>query len=754
MTPKRLWKYLLLFLSLFSLTLRAEETLTRNIDWPIFMSRQDMIWEVMPKAWYEAPFLGNGLLGAMVYQLPGENTICFDIGRSDVHDHRDGTGLYDIPRLLIGKMALRPHGRIIATSMRLDLWNAELTGKLTTTEGAIRFRALVHSERMCLVVETLAEGNERDYRYEWLPAKADSPRFLFAEDGKSWFQNPVDYQSNPSPVMTLSADGGECQQPLLKGGLTVTNWRERRAGEPSRRTLYLNVSHSYPDSEATAQSRQEVSAACTQTYDSLRVSHCRWWNEYYPQSFLTLPDPQKENFYWVQMYKLASATRADRALIDNTGPWLTVTPWPNAWWNLNVQLTYWALNTSNRLELAQSLEKAIYNNTEHLINNVEPSYRHDAAGIGRTSNLLCQSDRVGIPGVSKAAEVGLLTWACHNLWLIYRHRMDDVLLREKLFPLLRRSINYYLHFLTTSADGRLHLPRTYSPEYGVATDCNFDLALLRWGCQTLLTAAERLNLNDSLIPVWESTLKQLTDYPIDENGLRIGSDTPYEHSHRHYSHLLAAYPLYLLNKENPADEALIQKSLLYWQSKKGHHEGYSMTGASSISSALGKGDQALDYLNGLFGQFLCPNTFYKEAGPCIETPLSGAQSIHDMLLQSWGGKIRIFPALPSVWKELAFDRFLTEGAFEVSAVRKEGQTAFICITSLAGEPCIVCTDIASPQFKGSRTFRVQSLGNSTYRIDMKKGETLYIYPQKAQPTFIIEPVAHLQSNVFGLKQTK
>lgn len=28
------------------------------------------------------------------------------------------------------------------------------------------------------------------------------------------------------------------------------------------------------------------------------------------------------------MYKLASATRGDRALIDNTGPWLTETPGP------------------------------------------------------------------------------------------------------------------------------------------------------------------------------------------------------------------------------------------------------------------------------------------------------------------------------------------------------------------------------------------------------------------------------------------
>ena len=83
---------------------------------------------------------------------------------------------------------------------------------------------------------------------------------------------------------------------------------------------------------------------------------------------------------------------------------------------------------------------------------------------------------MGIPGVSEAAEVGNLTWACHNLWLIYRHRMDDALLRNKLFPLLRGAVNYYLHFLKEEADGRLHLPTTFSPEYGSAADCHYDLA--------------------------------------------------------------------------------------------------------------------------------------------------------------------------------------------------------------------------------------------------------------------------------------
>jgi hypothetical protein len=180
--------------------------------------------------------------------------------------------------------------------------------------------------------------------------------------------------------------------------------------------------------------------------------------------------------------------------------------------------------------------------------------------------------------------------------------MDDDLLRNKLFPLLKGAVNYYLYFLKEEADGKLHLPATFSPEYGSAEDCHYDLALLRWGCQTLVKAADRLHIDDPLLPKWKHVLANLTPYPQDENGLRIGRDVPYANSHRHYSHLLAAYPLYLLNREDAADSALIKQSLDYWQSKAGAHQGYSLTGASSISSALGNGNDALNYLNGLFGR--------------------------------------------------------------------------------------------------------------------------------------------------------
>lgn len=524
--------------------------------------------------------------------------------------------------------------------------------------------------------------------------------------------------------------------------------RNREKGE---RVLWVNLTHSYPESNAREISRNELEDALRCGYKNLQKTHRQWWNAYYPASFLTLPEGVKENFYWIQMYKLASATRADRALIDCTGPWLTKTPWPNAWWNLNVQLTYWPLNASDRLDLAASLENALYNNVEQLRKNIPEAYRHDALGLGRTSNFYCATEPVGIPGVSKTAEVGLLTWACHNLWLIYRHKMDDALLRDKLFPLLKGAVNYYLHFLQKEEDGKLHLPATYSPEYGSAEDCNFDLSLLRWGCLTLIQSAERLKIDDPLLPKWKTVLEELTPYPMDENGLFIGRNTPYAFSHRHYSHLLAAYPLYTLNKEHPEDVDLIERSLHFWQSKTGAHQGYSLTGASSISSALGKGNDALAYLNKLFGRFLSVNTLYRESGPVIETPLSGAQSIHDMLLQSWGGKIRVFPAVPDAWQDVAFDGLRTEGAFKVSANRKAGKTEFIQVKSLAGEPCILVTDIARPFFKGKRHLEVKQLDEHTYQVDLQKGEEMLVYPEGTSPDLIIRPIQNTSIHCFGKK---
>lgn len=744
----KLYSYLLLSLTSILFVNAHPTIIKQDIDWPQFMSQQDMIWEKLPEYWYDSPFLGNGKLGLMIYKEPGENYIRLETGNCDVHDHRAKRDVFGIPRLLTGHFALRPKGEIISGQMRLDLWNAEASTDITTTKGVIHLKTIVHADDMIIIVKATTEGDENNFKWEWIAAEANSPRYLIFKRRGQTNKIPQDYELNPAPTISRNGNISLSVQKLLAGGQTTVGWQETQQSKKER-TLWINLTHTYPQNNSNEICKTEIQNAIHKGYDSLQCTHRKWWNDYYPSSFITLPEAQKENFYWIQMYKLASATRGDRALIDNTGPWLTETPWPNAWWNLNVQLTYWALNASDHLDLAASLENALYNHVDQLRLNIPALYRHNSLGIGVASNLECMTSEVGIPGKGKA-QVGLLPWACHNLWLIYRHKMDDDVLRHKLFPLLKESINYYLHFLKQGSDGKLHLPTTYSPEYDVVEDCNFDLALLRWGCQTLVESAHRLKIQDPLINTWKNVLLNLTPYPMDENGLLIGKDMPYAFSHRHYSHLLAIYPLYLINKEQPNDIETIEKSLAFWQSKPKALLGYSCTGASSISSAIGKGNDALTYLNKLFGKYLSPTTMYKESGPVIETPLSGAQCIHDMLLQSWGGKIRIFPAVPDTWQDVAYCGLRTEGAFKVSASRKDGKTQFIHIKSLAGEPCIITTDMPNPIFKGERTFTVNSFDN-TYQIDLKKGEEVLIYPQGVPQNFVISPIIKSSQNCFGLK---
>jgi len=103
---------------------------------------------------------------------------------------------------------------------------------------------------------------------------------------------------------------------------------------------------------------------------------------------------------------------------------------------------------------------------------------------------------------------------------------------------------------------------------------------------------------------------------------------------------------------------------------------------------------ALKCLGQLMSRFIQANTMYKESGPVIETPLPAAQSLHDMVCQSWGGVIRVFPALPTAWKDLAVHNFRTQGAFLLSAVREGGTTRWVRLVSEAGAPCVVRHGIA------------------------------------------------------------
>ncbi|OIK02798.1 Tat pathway signal sequence domain protein [Streptomyces monashensis] len=709
---------------------RLRDTMTTDGSWQRFLRGQDLVWSRPPTLWYEGPFLGDGLLGSMVYLEPGANSIRFTVQHGRVQDHRPefGSG-WGTCRLPVGHLTLDPVGTITAVDWRLSLYDAELTGAVTTSAGTLTLSALVHGE--VLAARVTASGGER-VAWTFHPEEAISPRRIQEAP-------PSGYTANPAWTTRTAPDGTEqVLQPLTGGGQTATSYR--RAGDD----LLLSVGHSFPSGTAAeADALRNLERASS--YAALRRRHTGWWHAFYRKSFVSFPDQRLQSFHWIQLYKVASASRAGGPVMATPGPWLEPTPWPAVWWNLNVQLEYWLIQGFNHPEL-DSLATTLRQNQEQLAANVPAAYRTDSSGIGRSSDMFADRE-VGQPGTG--AETGDLTWALHNVWLSYRHSMDTSLLRDTIYPVLRRAINYYLHFLTPGGDGRLHLPSTLSPEYPVVPpqDTNYDLALIRWGCQTLIDSARLLAIKDELIPRWQEVLTRLTPYPVDDNGFMIGADTPYAQSHRHYSHLLMVYPLHLVNWDQPENRDLITRSVVRWHALTGAHRGYSYTGAASMYAMTGDGDTAISYLRKFFdpaSRYPCrANTHYTEAGPVIETPLSASQSLHDMFCQSWGGTVRVFPAVPSAWADVTLHNFRTQGAFLVSAVRTAGVTRFIRVRSLAGEPLRLRHGLSgsvTAVLEDGTPARTRDLGDGTLAIDLLEGREVLVH-SGTRPDLVIAPVA-------------
>jgi alpha-L-fucosidase 2 len=748
------------------------------VNWPGFMARHDMVWARLPDSWKQALWFGNGVIGSMIW-LEGDR-IRLQVFRTDVQDHRSfrvGYSGYSRPRLQIGSFYLRPRGHLLGGEGRTTLYDAEFTGTVRTDRGTLKFRHLVHSSDPVIYTEVTGEKGEADPNWTWEPAEAKPTRPGFAIDqaglsamraayGTGYFAEL--YRFNPAPEICDRDGVSVSRQLLLAGAEHSVAWKitPGTATEPQR--CAISIATALPgepqfSDEAAVRSVAAVARYSVSERDAWLGRHRDWWHAFYRKSFLSLSDTRAETVYWTQMYKLGSATRDGSPIVDH-GLWQTPSPWTFLTWDLNIQLSYWATTTSNHLELGMGLLDWMWDHRAGLIANVpEAAWRADSARAPLNSGMDLYQPKEADERILDNAEANL-TWAMHDCWMIYRRTMDDRLLREKIYPLLKRAVNNQLHHLYESG-GQWHMPATESPEYGMVHDANYELASLRWGCETLLTAAARLGLADRQIPQWRDVLKRLAPYPVDANGFMVGADEPFRKAHRHASHLLMIYPYCLVNVDQPENRALIQKSVghFFAMNQAGYEKakswnvfaGYTYTFLALQHAVMGEGDAADKFLNGFIDYPLVTrNGMYAEAGPVIETPLSAAHCIDEMLLQSWGDRLRIFPAVPRSWPDAVFNNLLAEGAFEVSAVRKSGTTQWVRVKSLAGEPCKIRTGIHGPiTARGNRSFQVSRVDADTCAVDLKRGEEVLLCPADAPLDATIVPVLAdpAKTNWYGLK---
>jgi hypothetical protein len=744
------------------LHLPAAAALQEEIDWPEFIGRHDLVWEETPRQWNEGAFTGNGQLGMMVHATLEDNRIDFHLGRNDVTDHRlapdrktsigtpGANVMIHYPRLDIGIMALRPAGKIQSMTLHQDLWNAELRGTVTTDLGVIQLRALTPRDRMVQLIEIestekTADGTAAPWKWEFLPGNPASPHVqIFPQNPES-----KTYEPNPPPVLQRINDIKICVQSLFAGGDYATAWLQRDES-PRKAALFIATANEVPASGKSAVvAARDVREAAEAPRDQIIAAHRSWWHDFYQKSFLSIPDPRLESFYWIQLYKLASAIRKDGPPLDLSGPWFRVNEWPGIWWNLNIQLTYWPLPPANHMELSATYNKAVDDHFEGLLSH-----------FGGHHNM------------------GDLAWALHNYWLHLRHEADWQGMRDGWLPKAVRVFAHYQKLLSRGEDGKLHLAPLGSPEYkAFATfpDTNFNLALLRWLGQTMIEVNEKTSAAHPDADIWRRTLADLTDYPVDQNGYKIAANQSMEESHRHFSHIIGFYPLFVMNADDPQTYQLLDRSIRHWlelRNPDGSQDrcGFTLGVAASKKASLGKGDESLAFINELldnrilenktlFASRLLPNTISVETNgrnPTMESPIAAANAAIELLLQSWGGKVRVFPAVPTAWKQAAFRDLRAQGAFLVSAAREDGKTAWVSIESLAGEPLVLkVPDWSGPlEAVSGQQQKLMESAPGEYTIPLQKGERVTLRPAGSQAPVILRALARPaeKNHPYGLKK--
>lgn len=714
---------------------------TLSVDWPSFLGRADPTWHTAPTTWYDSAFVGNGKLGAMVKVDTDGATLKLDIGNSGVWDDRMPGGPGAIvpddmscnrPRLPIGGFLL-DNFAIDGTTfkMKIGLYDAEVTGSADDIDGAdgtLGWRVIAHAAYEDADVVAV----EITFNTTGLARPMPAWRFQPADANRPWatrscMRDPKWQNNPPARNATEPSDGAQIfTQDHLSGAEhstavlalpTVT----KQVGSVTMKTslLYVSTSSVLARGAGDAVALAAVRAAANIGMAQLTTAHRAWWHAYYSAGgFVTMANPKVESFYWIQMYKMASAVMdGQRELYDLMGPWgVKPTSWPDVHWDLNLQLTYWAFFTSNRVGMVNSLTSKLIANTQTLINNVPIAWRNDsAAGPSDSSSpLMIQSCGAigGLPfnntcltapgGKGNATATGNLMWVLQQWHNVYRYNGFDDAELAKLFPLLARAVAYYTHIThTNSTDGKLHIEKTVSPEYGSTTDVNYDIALLKWGLAAVLDAAAKgfpAATSDARLPVWKRMNETLVGYQTDQaTGFLIGSGMELAHGHRHFSHLMMIFPLKQLDLDNnAADKAIAEQSLDHWMSEGDLH-GFSYTGSSPMNVMLGRKRNAFNNITYLFDKYIESNTMYYEgkAYPCGETPPAAASAIMDWMLMEWQGILRIFPGIDDTQlADVAFDRLLAPGGFEVSASRvgrdidgggaQGGRTSFISITNVHG----------------------------------------------------------------------
>jgi alpha-L-fucosidase 2 len=514
----------------------------------------------------------------------------------------------------------------------------------------------------------------------------------------------------------------------------------------------LTVASTQDGVDPLALGRQRVAAALQAGYRQMLEPHVEWWRQFWAKSSVRVPDQAVQQHYALVQYFYGAASRRGSPPIPLQGVWTadegTLPPWHGDYHHdLNTQLTYWAYLSAGHWDEGTAFLDFMF--------DLLPVHRQFA-------QQFYQAPGAAVPGVMTLDGKPMGGWSQYSLsptngawvaqafYLHWRYTMDRRFLKERAYPYCSAIAECLESLLQPGPDGTLRLPLSSSPEIHnnslqawLTPNSNYDLALLRWLFGATAEMAKETK-DETGAQRWQKVLDQLPPLAIESQTsvLRLSPDESLTESHRHFSHLMAIHPLGTLTVAgSDGDRKTIAGSLAQLEQLGTRLWcGYSFSWMACLAARCGQAELADKYLDIFLKAFISRNGFhlngdYKKLGHSsfayrpftLEGNFAAAQAVHEMLLQSWGGRVRVFPAVPQDWREVSFQDLRAQGGFAVSAQRENGVTALVRVRSEQGG-LLRLQDPFAGRLPSWNRGEVQRVGND-YQCTLRPGEILEGHPR-------------------------
>jgi alpha-L-fucosidase 2 len=396
-------------------------------------------------------------------------------------------------------------------------------------------------------------------------------------------------------------------------------------------------------------------------------------------------------------YLLLSSSRPGSQPANLQGIWNEGTnpPWGGKYTiNINTEMNYWPAEAANLPECVAPLVRMV----EELAVTGAAVARDSYGARGWVAHHNTDLWRMAAPidGPNWGMWPCGGAWLCKTLWDHYDYNPDQAYLR-RIYPLLKGASLFFVDTLVDDPHGRgLVTSPSISPENehhpgvalcaGPALDRQIVRDLFGWtlNAHRLLAdqdaafaqtvEARRAHLAPDRVGAQGQLQEWLDDWD---------AGAPEQH-HRHVSHLYAVYPSAQINvRDTPALVAAAKVTL--------NHRGAMSTGWATawrlaLWARMGDGEHAYGILRGLLGpQRTYPNMFDAHPPFQIDGNFGGAAGILEMIVQSWGGEVRILPALPKAWPDGALHGVRARAGIELHLDWAGGRATRLALRGAPGQ---------------------------------------------------------------------